>query len=236
MKHFLYFISLLFILAIPVRAESTLVLAKVENTLDQTVSAEILKIAYEKIGISVEIRGMPPKRSLQETNEGKVDGEVSRVIDVSKLYPKLIRVPTSINVIKPSVFSKNLNFTVTDCEALKNYSVAIVSGAKFAELCIQGMPYVYVTVNLSQAIRLLIRDRVDIVIATEGNGSREIKDQGIESIRLLSPALKTMPLYHYLNPKHEVLAVQIGEVLAKMKQSGELEKLRIQILKRLNNE
>tara|TARA_R110001583_G_scaffold21088_2_gene80261 strand:+ start:3550 stop:4233 length:684 start_codon:yes stop_codon:yes gene_type:complete len=217
-------------------AETTLVFSKVENVQDQIVSEEILKVAYEKIGISIDIKGMPAKRSIQETNEGKVDGEVSRVFQIGELYPELIRIPTSINVIEPSVFSKNLHFTVTDCDDLKDYSVGIVRGAKFAELCTEKMDYVFVTKNINQALKLLDRNRVDIVIATKGNGLAALKKEGLESIYILSPALTKMPLYHYLNPKHKYLALKIAEVLSNMQKSGELEALRASIFKKLSSE
>ncbi|WP_413700460.1 substrate-binding periplasmic protein [Psychromonas sp. KJ10-10] len=212
-------------------AETTLTFSKVQNTQDQIVSAEILKVAYNKLGISINTIDMPPKRSIQEANESKVDGEVSRVFEIGQFYPQLIRIPTSINLIEPSVFSKNLNFTVTDCEALKYFSIAVVRGAKFAELCTKGMDYVFITNSLTQALNLLERDRVDVVIATKRNGLEMLKYLELDSIGILSPALKSMPLHHYLNAKHKDLAVKVDDVLSKMEKSGELQTLRTQILK-----
>lgn len=215
-------------------SETTLTFSKVENVQDQTVSEEILKVAYKKIGISIESKGMPAKRSMQEANGGKFDGEISRVFQLGEQYPQLIRIPTPINYIEPSVFSKNLNFTVTDCHALKDYKVGIVRGAKFAQSCTKEMGYVFVTNHLSQALKLLDRNRVDIVIATRGNGLNTLKKEGLESVYILSPALKKMPIYHYLNPKHKDLAVKMTEVLSNMQKSGELETLRSAILKKLS--
>jgi ABC-type amino acid transport substrate-binding protein len=218
------------------KTDTTLTFSKVRNVQDQTVSEEILKEAYKKLRISFETKGMPAKRSIKEADEGKVDGEVSRVFQIGELYPELIRIPTPINYIEPSVFSKNLNFTVTDCDALRDYTVGIVRGAKFAQLCTEKMDYVFVTNQLSQALNLLNRNRVDIVIATRGNGFHTQKKEGLESIHILSPALTKMPVYHYLNPKHKDLAVKIAEVLSSMQKNGELETLRESILKKLNSE
>ncbi len=61
------------------------------------IGAEILKVAYGKIGIPIEMAVMPGKRALKESSKVKADGEVHRIFKIGEVYPTLIRVPTPIN-------------------------------------------------------------------------------------------------------------------------------------------
>ena len=116
-------------------AQSILIFAQIQNTPDQMVGAEILKVIYSKIGITIKMVDMPGKRALNESSKGNVDGEVHRIFKIGEDYPTLLRVPTPINYIEPSVFSSKHDFKITDCSSLKNHTIGIVRGVRHAELC-----------------------------------------------------------------------------------------------------
>jgi len=214
-------------------AETTLVFAQIRDTPDQMIGAEILKVIYSKIGTPIKMVDMPGKRALKESSEGRIDGEVHRIFQIGEDYPTLIRVPTPINYIEPSVFSKKHNFKITDCAALKNYSVGIVRGVRHAELCTRGMDKVQVINYSVKMMELLDADRVDIAITAKTNGLVLIKKMGVESIHPLYPPLSRMMVYHYVHEKNKELVPEIEKVIIGMQRSGELEILREKGLKTL---
>ena len=233
MNKFIFMLMIFLIFSKIASAETTLVFAQIRDTPDQMIGAEILKVIYRKMGIPIKMVDLPGKRALKESSEGRVDGEVHRIFQVGKDYPTLIRVPTPINYIEPSVFSKNYNFTITDCSALKNYTVGIVRGVRHAELCTKGMDKVQVINYSVKMMELLDADRVDIAITAKINGLVLVKKMGVESIHPLSPPLSRMMVYHYVHEKNKQLVPKIEKVIVEMLLSGELELLREKAIKTL---
>ena len=233
MKKFLFILTMSLFLTKLLNAQPILIFAQIVDTPDQIVGAEILKIAYAKLGISIKILEMPGKRALIESSAGRVDGEVHRIIEIADDYPTLIKVPTPVNYIEPSVFSKKYNFKITDCSALKKYNIGIVRGVKHAELCTKGMNNIRVFTYSTKMMKLLDANRVDIAITAKINGLLLSKKMGMKSIHALSPPLSRMMVYHYLHEKHRDLVPKLDKVLIEMKESGELEILRNKAIKRL---
>lgn len=226
MKIFLFILTLTLFLTKALNAQPILVFAQIKDTPDQMVGAEILKVVYSKIGISIKTVEMPGKRALKESSTGRVDGEVHRIIEIADEYPTLIRVSTPINYIEPSVFSKKYDFKITNCSALKDYSIGIVRGVKHAELCTRSMKQVDALTYSTKMMKLLDANRVDIIITARINGLLLTKKLNMKSIHPLSPPLSRMMVYHYINEKHKDLVPKINKVLIEMKKSGELEMLR----------
>ncbi|SFC31017.1 substrate-binding periplasmic protein [Pseudoalteromonas denitrificans] len=214
-------------------AETVLKFTQIKDTPDQVVGAEILKEAYKKIGISIEILIMPGKRALKESSEGRADGEVHRIFEIGENYPTLLRVPTPINYIEPSVFSKKHHFKVTSCSALKDFDIAIVRGIKHAELCVEGMKNVIVFPYITEMLKLLDADKFDLAITAKLNGLLLKKEMNMKSIYPLSPPLSRMFVYHYLHEKNKGLVSKIDDVIIKMKETGELEIIREKAIKAL---
>lgn len=226
MKFFLYLLIMLTMFADISYSQTPLKFTQIKGTPDQMVGAEILKAAYAKKGIPIEMIILPGKRALKESSEGRADGEVHRIFKIGEDYPTLIRVPTPINYIEPSVFTKKKNFIVTTCSALKDYTIGIVRGIKHAELCTAGMSRVQIAGDTTELMNLLDYGRVDIIITARINGLWLIKEMNLKSIYPLSPPLSRMVLYHYLHEKHKKLVPEIDKILMEMKESGELEILR----------
>ncbi len=211
-------------------SQESLRFVRIINTPDQMVGAEILKLAYKRLGIPIVIVEMPGKRALVESSEGRIDGEVHRIFRVGKDYPTLIRVPTPINYIEPTAFAKRMKFSVSGCADLKEHRIGIVRGVKHAEDCTQGMKNVHIVNNSRLLMQILHRERVDIVITARINGLLQIKELNLDSIHALSPPLSREPVYHYLHEKHEALVPKINRVFKEMQENGTLERLRERLI------
>lgn len=214
-------------------SEEPLRFAQIVDTPDQVIGAEILKAAYKRLGIPIEIIQMPGRRALRESSEGRIDGEIHRVFSIGNDYPSLIRVPTPINYIEPTVFSKNERFDITECPDLKDYRIGIVRGVRHAETCTQGMKHVQIVGHSNLLMQILDKGRVDVVITARINGLLQLKKLNLDSIYPLSPPLSRRLVYHYLHKKHKALVPKIDRVFKEMRESGELERLRENFLEKL---
>ena len=214
-------------------AQQPLKFTQIVDTPDQAIGAVIVKAAYEKLGIPVKFAILPGKRALAESSEGRADGEVHRIVEIGDDYPTLLRVPTPINYIEPSVFSKKHKFEVTDCAALQGYQIGIVRGVKHSQLCTQGMQKVFVGDDLTGVMRMLNAGRIDLLITARINGLLMAKELGLDDIKPLSPPLSRLWVYHYLHERHKGLVPTIDAVFKAMQESGELEALREQAAQRL---
>ena len=214
-------------------AQQPLTFTQIVDTPDQAIGAVIIKAAYEKLGIPVKFAILPGKRARAESSGGRADGEVHRIFEIGDEYPKLLRVPTPINYIEPSVFSKKHEFEVTDCPALQGYQIGIVRGVKHSQLCTQGMGKVFVGDNLTGVMRMLNAGRVDLLITARINGLLMAKKLKLDGIKPLSPPLSRFWVYHYLYERHKELVPTIDNVFKAMQESGELEALRAQAVQKL---
>ena len=207
-------------------AEEPMTFTQIVDTPDQMIGAVIVEAAYQKLGIPVNFLILPGKRALAESSKGRADGEVHRIFEIGAQYPTLLRVPTPINYIEPSVFSKKHTFVVTDCAALQGYRIGVVRGVKHSQLCTQGMPSVLMANDLTGAMRMLEAGRVELVVTARINGLLMAKALGFDGIKALSPPLSRLWVYHYLHERHQELVPKIDAVFKAMQASGELETLR----------
>ena len=214
-------------------AQQPLTFTQIVDTPDQAIGAVIVKAAYEKLGFPVKFAILPGKRALTESSEGRADGEVHRIFEIGNAYPTLLRVPTPINYIEPSAFSKKHGFEVTDCAALQGYQIGIVQGVKHSQLCTQGMENVFVGDDLTGVMRMLDAGRIDLLITARINGLLLAKELGLDAIKPLSPPLSRLWVYHYLHERHKDLVPTIDAVFKAMQESGELETLREQAVQQL---
>jgi ABC-type amino acid transport substrate-binding protein len=208
-----------------------IVLCRLANVPDQLVGGEILKVAYAKLGITVEFLDVEAKRALALSSAGDVDGEIQRVASVAQQYPTLLQLKPAINYIEPAVFTTDLEFAVNGWSSIKDYQVGIVRGVGSSEAGTKGMPNVHRATSLEDLVRMLDRDRFDLLVTDLFSGRVEVRRQELESrIHPLLPPLERIDIYHYLHERHRALVPQVEAVLREMEKSGELERLRARLV------
>ena len=82
------------ILALCSKNVSALTISILENSPSSLVYSKILKEVYKRAGIPLDFVVRPTERSIVESSNGLLDGELVRIHKVGELYPTLIRVPT----------------------------------------------------------------------------------------------------------------------------------------------
>ena len=216
------------------QAQAPLRLARIENIPDQAVGSAILEVIYRRLDLAVEFVDMPAKRALAESSQGRVDGEVQRVLDVGREYPSLLAVQPPINYIEPAAFVKRVEFAVTGWSSLAPFSIGIVRGVGSSERGTRGMARVEAVTSIDQLMEILANDRIDVAVSDRFSGRLVIKRHHLETrIRTLEPVLEHIPLYHFLNERWRELVPRVGGIVQAMAASGGLERVREEVTTRM---
>ena len=195
-------------------------LADTEYYSFQLMAKRILKVAYSRIGKSVEFEKAPAERSLVNANRGLTDGELARIGGLEDEYPNLIMIPTPIAFDEVSVFSKEFNFKVEGWSSLLPYKIGYIAGLKIAEKNTKGMNIEMVT-TVDQGLRKLNLGRSDVYIGLTGNQCLIAKLK-LSEIKVMDRPVEKITMYHYLNKRHGAIAEKLETVLMQMYQSGEM--------------
>jgi len=211
-------------------AQQTLVLSAVGQPPLNTESHdgfmdEVTREAINRIGYQLEITMLPAERSLRSSNEGLIDGEMSRVEGMEKLYPNLVRVPEKIMDWEFCVFSKK-PITIKDgWSSLSDKNVAFITGWKILEKNVPRAAVITKTRNAVQLFTLLKVNRADYVIYERWGGHRILKTLQINDVKSRRPFLASKEMYIYLHKKNQALVPRLSQAIASMKKDGSYERL-----------
>lgn len=213
-----------------VYAQESLVFSAIEQTRPVKTVGEVLRRAYQKIGIRIEILELPGIRALKYSDGGETDGEVCRKQGIEKEYTNLIPIDVAVTADEMFLFVKRGNefeFEVDGWESIpKGTVIGYQRGVKFVEK--NTMKYsieAHDVRSADQLFTMLDLGRVGAVISGSEMGSKVIKEHNLQEIVRLNPQIHTAVLYHYLHKKHAHLVPEITAVLKEMKDSGELQKI-----------
>ncbi|GLR83360.1 substrate-binding periplasmic protein [Bradyrhizobium iriomotense] len=230
-------VGALLLFAYPSQAQSVIRLARIANIPDQYVGGEMLRAVYARLNIKLEFEDVPGKRALALSSAGELDGEIQRIGTLSKDYPTLVRVSPAINYIEPAVFTTKLRFDVAGWDSIKDYSIGIVRGVGSSENGTQGFGRVTATTNLESLIQMLDADRFDVIVTDLFSGLAAVRKLNLQArVYPLSPPLERIDIYHYLHERHRDLVPKVGKVIEEMTASGELARLRAELVKQVLSE
>jgi polar amino acid transport system substrate-binding protein len=233
----LFVIVAMLAIGTPTHAQSVIRLARIADIPDQFVGGELLRAVYARLNISLEFADVPGKRALALSSSGELDGEVHRIADLAQTYPTLLQISPAINYIEPSVFTTTLRFDVRGWDSIKDYSIGIVRGVGSSEAGTRGMSRVTAATSLESMIQMLDAGRFDLVVTDLFSGRAAVAKLKLQSrIAPLSPPLQRVYIYHYLHERHRDLAKRVGAVIQEMDASGELGRLREQLVKQVLNQ
>jgi len=206
----------------------TLNFSCIEETPDIEISRLVLAEAYGRLGIDITIQELPGLRALIYANEGLTDGELFRAKGIEDEYTNLVQIKVPINTVDVVVITKSFFFEVNGWQSLKSYKIGIQSGITFIESSISNMEGLKVNrvKNISQLLGMLENERIDVVVAPRISALLSLADLKSETITLLEPPLQILPLFHYLNKKHQSLVPELENVLKIMEDEGEIQRIR----------
>ncbi|MFC6656914.1 substrate-binding periplasmic protein [Roseibium salinum] len=203
--------------------QQRLVLSTIEGTPNGVIGAAVLKAAYGKLGIDLDIYYTSGKRSLLVAASGSVDGEVLRVGTVSEMHPTLIRIGVPIHTLEVSAFSKRSNAPKQRVEDLPYLRVGHLRGAVLPEDVTRHLSDVWRANSNRELFKLLMADKLDAVLTSTVTEAVTIRQLGIEEGEIVGQPIGRENLYHFLHKKHADLVPEITTVLEQMAASGELD-------------
>lgn len=204
----------------------------IKDVPDQAIGAQMVKEIYGQLNIPVTFKPLPGKRALKLAKQGKVDGEAMRIMKVQEVAPTLIRLSPHINFVEGSVFTKEKTLDIKDWTSLKPHRVGIVRGAQYLQDGTRGFPSLHIAESGDALIDMLNRGRIDLIVTAKYNGMVLLRKRNLHQlIKPLSPPLTTLRLYNYLHVKHRKLAPIIEDHLRELYTSGELQKLREDLIR-----
>ncbi len=192
---------------------------------------EVTREALRRIGYELVINRLPAERGLRSSNKGIIDGEMSRVKGINKIYPNLIRVEEKIMNWDFVIFSKEDINLDAGWASLENKNISFINGWKILEKNVPKSARVTKTKNSSQLFKLLKKNRTDYIIYEQWGGYDVIDSMNLRNIKMRKPALASKEMYIYLHKKHAALVPKLSKALFNMKKDGSYWKLANKYLK-----
>jgi polar amino acid transport system substrate-binding protein len=180
----------------------------------------VLKEAFHRAGVAIDISQLPAERSLINANDGITDGDFVRIAGLDSVYPNLLRIPEKIADFEFVGFSRNVSISTPGWKSLQPYDVAIVRGWKILEKNIVGSRSLVRTKDQRLLFTLLEKNRADIVVYSRFEGYGIISQLGMKGVHVLEPPLAVREMFLYLNRKHQALVPVIANHLKEMKRDG----------------
>lgn len=203
-----------------------------ENDPATEIAEQILRLAYQRIGMSLTVKKFPGERSLYSANNGETDGELYRKIGMERDYPNLIIVPVPLQTYEIVIFTQATDFVVHGWESLRPFVIGYVKGIKIIEQNTEGMR-VEQAATMRQAFLKMSLGRSDIVVANRSSGLAVLKELNMTDVRVLKPALASFAVFHYLHKKHELLVPKLTAALKQMQSDKSIENIQKEVMRKL---
>ena len=194
--------------------------------------------AFKQLGVSLEIRFFPAARAGAEAVAGNVDGELARSQEYEATQTTMLRLPEPTLFVATAAYTRRKDIQLAPgWEGLRGttYRTEYRFGYSITEHKLMAvLPEIHLSaVQTSQTgLRKLVLGRTDLFVDTVEAiepllADPEFRDAGIR----VASVLQRAPLYAYLNKKHASLAPRLAVILKKMRESGQIERYRLQALK-----
>lgn len=200
--------------------------ASIELLIEQEVGRIVLTQIYENIGINITISPLPGKRAQYVANSGMQDGEIMRIWTYGDENPNTIRVPTPYYYLEtmPFVLRKS-DIVISEKQDLAKFRLTKIRGVKHTNNITQGLTSIYDMSSTKDMFKLLLSDKVDVVLTNTIDGKLALARLGLTNVVAMKKPLARLSLYHYIHKKHKNLIPIIDKEIQRMTRSGALAQL-----------
>lgn len=196
--------------------ETSMRIATAENAAAFPEVINIISNAYAELGYQIDLVPMPAKRSLRQANQSQdIDSELARTKLVTPLLTNYLRIPVAITQINIAAFVVRDDIEIIGWQSLQAYNVGGVRGHLLLEKQLGNYTNILFFNSANQAFSMLSRGRVDVIVLPQTMGEYVVKQNLLSQIKMSSPALDHVPLYHYLHKKHHAIAGKLTQALSK---------------------
>lgn len=202
-------------------AQQVITISTNNTPIDRQVLEAITREALQRLGLGFRLVSLPSERSLQSAEMGQIDGEGLRVEGLEQQYPNLLRVPERYERIAFVAFAKDPSIDLDQgWKSLENYRVGFITGWKLFEQKASGARGLTKVDRPEQLFEMLDAGRIDLALYTHADGVALARGMNLPQIAPLSPSLKEVDMYLYLNRKHAALVPELAATIREMKTDG----------------
>ncbi len=180
--------------------------------------------AYADIGVHIEMKHYPWKRSLMVAAEGGCDAELCRLPLIEPLYQSLVRVPEPLVSVRFFVVSADSAMAAPTWEQLRAKRIGIQRGIAYLEQKSASMRVTKLD-DLEEIHKLLSERRVDCYVGTEA-GIKRMGNDFLEGFSVSTLPLDSAQLYHYLHESNRALLEPLCKSIRALKKAGRIGQLR----------
>lgn len=181
----------------------------------------IAREMYRRAGYDLQIKRLPAERGLIMADQGVHDGILSRVSGVLQArYPNLLELDEATFQRDFVAFSKNPNLPIKHWDDLKHYHVGLITGWKILENNITQSQSLTKVKGVPQLFRLVMEDRVDVIIFARYSGLQKIKDFGYQGLAITGEPLASKNMAYYVHRNHQALLPRLNAALREIKADG----------------
>lgn len=196
-----------------------------EKLVEQQVAEILIKNIYSKIGINANVEPVPPLRANSKNLNMESDGEIARIFPYGEKNPSLIRVDPPYYYLTTTGFClKGKKIKLKTKEDLKGHSIAVIRGVAHTDSATEGLPNVMAISTGIQMYDLVLNGRVEIALDSGINGRKILRQKIYSSLEECGTIAK-LDLYNYLNSKSASRKDAVSNMIKKLKENGELDKL-----------
>ena len=198
----------------------------IEHLAEQKIGKIVLTHVYQALGLNIQVSPFSGNRAQYAANYGHNDGEIMRIWSYGTENKNLIRVPTPYYRLVTSAFTlKNSGINITKASDLKDYRVARIRGVKHTNTITKDLQKVSDTSSTTGLFNLLQKERIDIALTSYVDGMQLLKKLNLEDEIMVSPALATLNLYHYIHKDQQALVSKVDLMIKQLKSNGQLAKI-----------
>ena len=182
----------------------------------------LLTVIYAEMGFKAEITSMAEELSLQVADSGEYDAMAGVGGDRLSAYPDLRY--TTEPVIESTIQAwakKGSAVAITIPADLKNYSVCIIRGEKYAKDFTAGLGVRVDSVTMNTMNRYLSRGYIEVGILSSDFVTPDLA----ETNYAFAPQLMTVRSFHVFNKKHAGLVPKFDAILKAMRADGRYQEL-----------
>ena len=191
-----------------------------------TIKANVLyKEAFRRLGYQYISQVYPAKRSIYLVEQAKIDGLVHRVQLFELQHPMLIRVKEPIVSMNIAAYGMNPKLKINHWQDLqhRSYHINYWRNIEFIQQKLQAiLPKSSLeAVNSSESgLRKLMIGRADIYMGVASVVDILRQQTEFKSIKKLG-VIQEVPLYPYLNQRHQELAPKLAKMLRQLKKEAQ---------------
>ncbi|MDO8608694.1 MAG: transporter substrate-binding domain-containing protein [Phaeospirillum sp.] len=188
----------------------------------------LIREVFVRVGARAEVDvNLASSRAFRLADDGVTDGLAGRVAGMEKDFPNLIRVP------EPMFFNDFVACTAGEpppqrWDELAPHAVAHIIGWQIFERNLPTVRDLAVAKDAVQLVGLLRAERTEVILHERWQALWQAKSMN-QPIKCGQTPLARVPMYIYLNRKHEGLVDKVAAELGRMKDDGSYQALAEQV-------